>query len=407
MIQSFIHRILLRRHFWRHATFGEIAELYTARMLRMTGNALIATFVAIYMFKNDYPLHFIAGYYAVYFLFKMLMAYPGAQLVARFGPKHVMLIANVISIPSLIAFSFLDEIGLWALLIYTICQGSSMTLYSMAHLVDFSKVKHDANAGKEIGYMNIIDKIAAGISPLVGGLIAWLVNPEVTMWVASILLLLAAVPLFRTAEPVKLGQRLDFRGFPWAATWRSMRAEVAIGVDNTTVMVIWPLFLAAVVFMQSGDAVYAQIGALSAIAVFVGLLVSHAYGLLIDRKRGRELLVSTTMLKSVTHFLRPFVATPVSAVMTNVLNEAAAAGYAMAFMRGMFDLADRTGHRIVYIMLIEVALNLGSVVVSVVLFIALSITTDARIALGATFIFASVAVLLIATARFPLYRRST
>ncbi|HCH34154.1 MAG: hypothetical protein UY35_C0003G0017 [Candidatus Saccharibacteria bacterium GW2011_GWC2_48_9] len=406
MFQGFIYRILVRRHFWRNATFGEIAELYTARMLRMTANAMIATFVAIYMFKNDYSLHFIAGYYVIYFLFKALMAYPGAQIVARVGPKHAMLIANVVSIPSLIAFSFLDEIGIWALLTYTLCQGSSMTLYSIAHLVDFSKVKHDDNAGKEIGYMNIIDKIAAGISPLVGGLIAWLINPEVTMWVASVLLLLAAVPLFRTAEPVRLGQKLDFRGFPWAMAWRSMRAEVAVGIDSTAVMVIWPLFLASVVFMQSGDVVYAQIGALSAIAVFVGLIVSHVYGVLIDRKRGRELLISTTALKSLTHLMRPFVVTPVSAVMTNVLNEVAAAGYAMAFMRGMFDLADRTGHRIVYVLCIEAALNVGGVVASLVLFLALTITTDAQIALGATFIFAGIAILFIMSARFPIYRHS-
>ncbi|MBH1980817.1 hypothetical protein I8H83_03055 [Candidatus Saccharibacteria bacterium] len=405
MIQSAIHRLLLRRHFWRYATFGEIAELYTARMLRMTGNAMIATFVAIYMLKNGYPLHFIAGYYAMYFAFKALVSWPSASLVARIGPKHSMLIANIVSIPSLIAFSFLDDIGIWALAAYTICQGTSMTLYGIAHLVDFSKVKHDEHAGKEIGYMNIIDKIAAGISPLIGGLIAWLVSPQVTLWVAAVLLIFAALPLLRTAEPVMLGQKLDFRGFPWRQTWRSICAELAIGVDNTTVMVIWPLFLAVVVFAGAGDEVYAQIGALSAITVFVGLFVSHMYGVIIDRNKGRELLHYTTIAKAFTHMLRPFVMTPISAVLTNVVNETAAAGYAMAFMRGMFDLADRTGHRIVYLLMIELAMNLGGVFISLVMFTALAVTTNAQVALGATFFVAGLTAFLIMTARFPLYRR--
>ncbi len=406
MFKSFVYRILQRRHFWRHATFGQVAELYTARLLRMTGNAMISTFVAIYMYKNGYDLHYIAVYYAVYFTFKIAICWPSAMFVAKYGPKHAMLVANIISIPSLIAFSFLDDIGLWALIIYTLCQGTSMTLYGIAHLTGFSKVKSDANAGKEIGYMNIMDKIAAGISPLIGGAIAWLVSPEVTMWIASGLLLVAAIPLFRTAEPVMQGQKLDFAGFPWGQTWRSVRAEVAIGVDTASIMIVWPLFLATVVFANSASAVYVKIGALSAITIFVGLFASRAYGVMIDRKKGRELLGYSTIAKSAIHLVRPFVATPLAALLTNVLNEMAAAGYSMAFMRGMFDLADRTGHRIVYLMLIEMALNVGGFLICIVMAIVVMFVPDIRVALCIVFGVSAAMVLMIASARFPLYRRS-
>lgn len=407
MFKSFVYRILQRRHFWRYATFGQVAELYTARLLRMTGNAMISTFVAIYMYKNGYDLQYIATYYAVYFFFKIIIGAPSAMFVAKYGPKHAMFVANIISIPSLIAFSFLDEIGIWALVAYTVCQGTSMTLYGIAHLTGFSKVKHDANAGKEIGYMNIIDKIAAGISPLVGGTVAWLVSPEVTMWIASALLLVAAIPLFRSAEPVMRGQKLDFAGFPWEQTWRSIRAEVAIGVDTSSIMIIWPLFLATVVFANSASAVYVKIGALSAVTVFVGLFASHAYGIMIDRKKGRELLLYSTIAKSVIHLVRPFVVTPVAALLTNVLNEMAAAGYSMAFMRGMFDIADRTGHRIVYLMLIETGLNAGGLLICTVMAVVVTVVADVQTALGIIFAISAILVLMISTAHFPLYRRST
>lgn len=404
MIRSFFYRMLQRRHFWRYATFGQVAELYTARMLRMTGNAMISTFVAIYMYKNGYDLQYIAGYYVVYFMFKAVMSLPAAAFVAQFGPKHAMLTANIIGIPSLIAFSFLDTIGFWALLAFTICQGTSMTLYGIAHLTGFSKVKHDAHAGKEIGYMNIIDKLAAGISPLIGGLIAWLVSPEMTMWIASGLLLVAAVPLFRTSEPVMRGQRLDFRGFPWGQTWRSIRGETAIGIDMAVITVIWPLFLATVVF-TADDTVYAEIGALAAVTVFIGLFVPRMYGALIDRKKGAELLRYSTIAKASIHMLRPFVATPLGALLINVINEAAAAGYSMAFIRGMFDLADRTGHRIVYLMLIESALNVGSALMSLVMLITLLVVEDVQVGLGVVFTLAGVGTLFIMSASFPLYRR--
>lgn len=366
---------------------------------------MVGMFVAIYLFKNGYPLYFIAGYYVIYYLFKALLALPCAMIVARFGPKHGILISNIIGVPSLISFSFLNEIGIIALIIFSICQGVSMVLYGISHLVSFSKIKHDQNAGKEIGYMNIIDKIAAGLSPLVGGLIAWLASPEITIWIASALLLLAAIPLLRTAEPVRLRQKLDYRGFPWRQTWRSIRAETAVGVDTASVLVIWPLFLASIVFAREGNAVYAEIGALSAVTVFVGLIVSRVYGAIIDRHKGRELLRYTTMAKATTHLVRPFVATPVSALLTNILNEISAAGYAMAFMRGMFDLADRTGHRILYLAMMEAALNIGGCIISLVLLAMLMLAPSIHIAISLTFVVTSMATLLIMSGRLPLYRR--
>lgn len=405
MLHYLIQRLLGRRHMWRYATFSEIAELYTSRMLRMTGNAMVGTFVAIYLFKNGYPLYFIAGYYVVYYLFKAVLTVPCAMIVARFGPKHSILASNIIGVPSLIAFSFLNDIGLVALVIFTVCQGISMVLYGISHLVSFSKIKNDEHAGKEIGYMNIIDKIAAGLSPLAGGLIAWLISPEITIWIASALLLLAAIPLLRTAEPVKLRQKLDFQGFPWRQTWRSMRAEVAAGIDTASVLVIWPLFLATIVFASKGNAIYAEIGALSAVTVFAGLIVSRFYGAIIDRDKGSVLLRYAVTAKSATHLIRPFVATPISALLTNVLNEMSAAGYVMAFMRGMFDLADRTGHRILYLSMMEAALNIGGSIISLVLFTALLVGPSVHAAIGFTFVVTALATLMIRSARFPLYRR--
>lgn len=405
MIRQFIHQLLLRRHFWRYATFDEVAELYTSRMLRVTGNAMVATFVGIYLLKHGYSLYFVAGYYALYYLFKSILALPCALYVARFGPKHGALLSNIIGIPALIVFSFLNELGLIALIIFSLCQGVSMVLYNISHLVNFSKVKSEQYAGKEIGYMHIIDKLAAGVSPLAGGIVAWLVSPEVTIWVASALLLIAAVPLLRTGEPVKLGQKLNFQGFPWRQSWRSMRAQMAVGTDTAAVVVLWPLFLATVVFSQSSDAVYAQIGALSAVSVFVGLVAARFYGRMIDHKKGGELLRYSVVAKAGIHLARPFIATPVAAVLTNVMNEGAGAGYSMAFMRGTFDLADRTGHRILYLLLMEAALHFGEFIISLILFVMLAAAISGQTALSATFMLAGVGTLFIMSARFPLYRR--
>lgn len=404
MIEKFIHRLLLRRHFWRHVTLSEVAELYAARLLRMTAGSLISVMAAVYLYKNGYSVSFIVGAYGVYFVFKALVAYPCAQLIARFGPKHGMFFANIVMIPALLGFLALPKLGLWGLIGHLFFYGISVALYDMAHLISFSKVKSIEHAGRELGFMNIMDKLAKGISPFIGGLVAWLLGPEVTIWVASALFLLSAVPLFRSAEPVRTRQRITFAGFPWRQTWRSLAAEAAVGVDGVGNNMLWQLFLVAIVLAGSGDEAYAKIGALASITLTVGLIIPRIYGRIVDKRRGAELLRYGVVANSIVHVVRPWIATPVAAGMLNVAHESASTAYIISFMRGMFDLADRSGHRIAYLLLIEIMINLGAAVISGIAVLLLFCFGD-KAGLSMTFVLTGVLTLLISFAKFPLYRR--
>lgn len=88
-----------------------------------------------------------------------------------------------------------------------------------------------------------------------------------------------------------------------------------------------------------------------------------------------------------------------------MINETATTGYTMAFIRGMFDLADRSGHRIAYLLLVEVSLNVGSLLISLVL-LGCALVLAAPAALSVSFFIAAALTLSIAFANFPLYRRS-
>ena len=169
MIENLIHRLLLRRHFWRHATFSEVAELYASRMLRMMAINLSAAFISVFLYQNHYSIQFIAGYWAIYYFAKIFLAYPSAWYAARFGPKHGILLSNLLYIPSMVAFTFVPEWGVKAMIITGTLQGISTMLYGVCYSIDFSKVKSVNHAGKEIAFMNIFEKLAVGISPLLGG----------------------------------------------------------------------------------------------------------------------------------------------------------------------------------------------------------------------------------------------
>ena len=153
------------------------------------------------------------------------------------------------------------------------------------------------------------------------------------------------------------------------------------------------------------NAIYAQIGAFGSITLFAALIISYVFGKLIDTHRGRELLGYAVILDAMTHFFRPFINAPAGVIATNVVNETATTGYAMPFMRGMFDMADRlAGFRIAYICCVSIAIGFGAMLAALTLGIAVTLWGNV-IGLHVLFFVSGVVVLLIRAHRFPLYRK--
>lgn len=406
MLKSIIHRLLLGRHFWRYATFDEVAELYASRLMRMFALRLVSVFTSIYLFQLGYSLLFIAFFWAGFYLMKVPFSYPAAKLIARYGPKHATLISNVISAAAMIFLPFASNpaYGLAPLVVWCVLQAFSGTLNDLAYLVDFSKVKSIEHAGKEIGYMNIIEKTATGLSPVIGGVLAFLFGPESVMVASAVLFLLSAVPLLMSAEPITTKRRLDFSGFPWRTTWRTFIAEATVGFDVYATSIVWSLFLIVAIFVSNTHEVYAEIGAVTSVTIFMALAASYGYGRLIDRRRGGELLKIGTVANSVVHLLRPLITTPMGVVLTNIINEASTTGYAMPFTRGVFDTADNSGKRIEYLFIIEMVVNFGACLAGLLFGGLLLFLTD-RDSLDVFFVLAGLVTLLIMTPRFVLYRR--
>lgn len=404
MLYKLIHRLLLRRHFWRYATFSEVAELYTASLLRKLAINIASAFLSVYLFQNGYSVVFIAGFWAVYYFVKIFMAFPAAMYASKFGPKHGILLSNLLYIPAMAVFTFVEEWGLIAIITAGLLQAASATIYSLCYAIDFSKVKSIDHAGKEIAYMNMVEKVATGFSPFVGGLVAFSFGPEATMWAAAGLFAIAAVPLFQTGEPTKSRQKLVFRGFPWRLTWRSLVANTGAGVDFVASGTVWILFIAIAVLGTASNDVYAKMGALLSVVIIAALISSFIFGKLIDGRRGGQLLKLSVIVDGVIHLLRPFTTNIGMAAAVNVVNEAATTGYAMAFTRGMFDVADISGHRITYLTCMEVTANIGAALAGGA-FMLLALWLGDVEGMKAFFFVAAVWVLILAIPKFPLYRK--
>lgn len=398
-----ITTLLRRRHFWRYATFSEVGKLYIARLMRMVAINIGAAFMSVYLFKSGYELWWIAAFWAAYRLFKIAVALPSAAVIAHIGPKHATFISNVLYIPAMLLFTMLNDWGAWVMWFVVIFQGMSATLYEISHLVNFSKVKSSEVAGKQMAYMDITERVAKAASPLIGGMIALWIDPRATLMVSIILFMFAAWPLLRTDEPVQTKQTLRFRGFPWRETWHSLVGELALGYEVTVAIAAWPLFLIGVVFVGGDNQVYAAVGMLSSVVYVVSIAASRAYGRLIDRHAGGALLRWSSMAAGLAHIVRAFAVHPVMAVAVNVVHEVTATGYMMAFMRGIFDTADRSGRRVLYLALIEIMATLGGALVMGFLAVLL-LLLPIQDAFVVFFLVASMVAFAMSRTKFHIYR---
>lgn len=406
MVQKFFHNLMIRRHFWRNATFGEVAELYVSRMLRMAALWMAGSFMSIYLYQLGYSIAFIGFFWAGFFALKTLIALPIARFIAWIGPKHAILISNLLYIPAMIAFALLEQWGTWLLFFSLAFQATSATMYSIAYHIDFSKVKSVDHAGKEIAYMNIFEKVTTGLAPLVGGFIAFLFGPQVVIVIAAILFALAAAPLFKTGEPVSVNQKLTFRGFPWQLVRGHAVAQFSAGFDVFASGTVWTLYVAVIILglSSTSNEAYAVVGMLVSVVFIVAIVASYTYGRLIDKSRGGELMKVAAVANSLTHLVRPFVQSPVTVAGLNAANELATTGYTLPYTRAMFDNADRSGARVTYLGVIEVLSNFGAAVGAALLGTVAVLSTE-EFALKSFFFVAGAVVLLVLTARFPLYKK--
>ena len=404
MIRNFIQRLYRRRHFWRYVTFSEVGELYASRLMRMMAINIAVVFMAIYLYQNGYSIPFIAGFWCVFFGYKALVALPAAVYAARFGPKHGILLSNLMYIPSMILFPFTPQLGLIALGVVIVFQGFSAALYDLCYRIDFSKVKSVDHAGKEIAVMTIIEKVAKGVSPFIGGFLALIAGPQATIWAAALLFLLASVPLFKTGEPIKGHQKLVFRGFPWRLAVRSWLAEVAVGFDAAVSGVVWSLFIVIAVLHATGNEVYVQLGALLSVVLLASLAASYVFGKIIDNRRGGELFRYSVFVNSLVHLMRPYGVNPATVAGINVANEMATTGYMMAYLRGLFDTADRSEHRVTFLGFAEAALNAGAAIAAA-LALGLTLMLGGIDGFKVLFFIAAIGSLGILVAKFPLYRK--
>lgn len=397
MLKKLIFRLLKHRHFWREASFDELSEIYVSMMSRSLAMSLVGIFVPVFLLTSGFNFTELALFFIWFFAARVMADIVGGYLVARFGPKHVMLASYFTHILAMCFFVTLPQQD-WPLMVPGMLWGAANSLFYLSFHVDFSKVKHSEHGGKELGYVTIMERIGGTIGPVLGGLLAAFFGAQYIFIIAIFLLLLGIVPLFSTAEPVQLKQHLDFKGFKLDDMKRDLFSYAFFQLEANLCLALWPAFLTLFVLTTN---TYATIGLLASIGFVVSVTGAYAVGKLIDEHKGRSLMRFSAVGNSLVHLLRPVVNSVPFALCINVSNELLTVGYRLPFYKGVYDAADaHPGHRIVYLVTMEAVGSYTKLIAWIILFMA-SMTLSNYQTLVVGFGLAGLASLLILAERFP------
>ena len=399
MLKKKIRMFLVRTHFWRDAGFDELSELYVSNLLRSLALAIFAIFVPYFLYQNGYSGAAIFSTFGLFFVFRAPMDIVAGYFVARFGPKHAMIISCALQIMNALVLLTLPTFN-WHPVIIALPWGISASFFFVAYHVAFSKVKHTLKAGHELGHMQTFERAGYLIGPLVGGIVGTVFGPQYIFLAATLLLITSLWPLLLTAEPVKTQQKISFKTLDASKIKSDLFAYACLTVENTLCINTWPLYIS--VFVLSG-AVYAQLGALSTFGVIAAILSAKLIGRVTDTSVARKMLRLSAIINASLYVFRPFVNGLWGIFAINIANDAINAGYRMPFIKGMYAAADDLpGYRIVYISSMESVASIAKGTIWFCLAI-LAATFSLQVVLWISFAVAAIASLGIMSERFKVY----
>src|SRR5680860_273353 len=344
-----VHTVTHSKRFWQNAKMSELGELYISMTLKTFAFSMIGVFVPIYLYQLGFSLATIALYFVVYFAFRVPVNFLAGEFTARYGPKHTISYAYVLTLVYLGLLLTMERYN-WPLWVLALTASASLSMFFVAYHVDFSRIKEIKNVGSELSHMYMLQRIASAIGPLLGGLIATVFGVHIVIAISIIFVLLAIIPLMMTREPMRFRNSLNFSGIALGKESRNIVAFSAVAVGRQLGLSIWPLYIAIFIFSEN---IYGMVGLVTSISVIASILMAKMIGNLIDNHRGGLLLRYSTIFLIVIHALRVMVDSLMGVIGMNILSEFGETGVLLPLMKGYYARADKVKDRIAYVVMME------------------------------------------------------
>ena len=410
MLGKILKPFLKIRHYWRYISFSEMAVLYLSKNMRVFAIKLTSTFSLIYIYKFVNSIWIIPICILIHYIAKFVGSIIAFFYISKNGPKHGMLLANILYIPALVLMAsmglFGKDLAVTIALIGTIFKGISVSIENLSYNVDFSKAKNAKKVGKQLGWAYILEHLSSSITPVVGGFFAIFFGVEKLFIISSVILVLTTVPLLTTKEKVKINKKFSFRGFPWQNYKHFLVICFSCGMMWNSLF-IWSFF--APVFLMKGVNSYGSAGALASISSISALVAAFIYGKIIDKNKESSLLKVNSVVLGLVYSVRAFIfVNPLFIGISEIFAGISLSGFNMANFKGLYSEADESGLRTQYLFIYELGTNIASIFsafILLALFFALSgIDSEGKMPMQITILISSLAALPMVFVNYRIYR---
>jgi len=262
-----------------------LTGIYLNASLRTFALGLSGIFIPIFILDKTGRFGLVFLFYFLAVIIQLIIIWPLAKLISRIGPDLSMtlsLLVQVIFFSSLL-LSGRNVAWIWVAAFFL---AIIVPLYWIPYHLAFTRIGSHKNLGQQIGIASIVTRLAAGLAPLLGGLIAGLSNFNYLWWLVMVLSLMAILPIFwdeYNYREKQAGPKDVWVFFKDARRRSSVLAFIGTGIEGSLYGVAWPLFI----YRQLGKLV--SLGLISSFALVVSILLAWQIGHWANRQPDRVL----------------------------------------------------------------------------------------------------------------------
>ena len=283
--------------------------LFSSHALFIIAAGIASLFVPLYLLEQGYSLTFILGIYAVATALDIGIKLLLPKHFYRLG-THAMMIIGSLSCALLFGYlSTLVEYG-WPIWILPILL-SLQSIYWLGFHINFSRELMHREVGKEVGIANAVVLVAAGVAPLIGGIFATLLGAE-TMYLGVLGLFAAAGLIHAFSKEGAHPRTFRYSRLNYKKVKNDYIANAGNGISYDVDIIIWPLFIFAIVPSYMG------VGALAAVTTLAAAMTSLYIGNRIKfRGAGRYIKIGSAGI-ALVNLARVVVTSPAQVTVANL-----------------------------------------------------------------------------------------
>lgn len=341
-----------------HST--EMGEMYVSMAMHAFSTGLIGIFVPIYLYNLGFSAAYIAGFYIVHQLTKILIYSSTIKLMKRFGSKHALISSYFITFLYMVSLMFLADLS-WLLIPTAMLSGLAKGTFWISRHVELASVIDRKRPSRQFSFLQIISLLAASLAPLAGGIIASRFGIHFAITAAAVGLMIAVVPLLQTKDPGPITGGKDKARLFSTAPFKHMIANAALNYQNMVTIFLWPLFI----FLVLGS--YDSVGLIVSVALVLSILATRLAGQFGDKGKSKQVMNLGAVSHSLIHIARSFAGSFTSAMGITAINDITSTFVTLPFTVQYYKNAQKYG-LVNYLRDAEIAGDIAKIILWVSLF---------------------------------------